>query len=31
MMTVPAFRARKGPGPPLVVLTAYDAMTTAAA
>ena len=31
MMTVPAFRARKGSGPPLVVLTAYDAMTTAAA
>jgi len=30
MMTVPAFRARKS-GPPLVVLTAYDAMTTAAA
>ncbi len=31
MMTVPAFRARKGPDKPLVVLTAYDAMTTAAA
>jgi 3-methyl-2-oxobutanoate hydroxymethyltransferase len=31
MMTVPAFRARKGSGSPLVVLTAYDAMTTAAA
>jgi len=31
MMTVPAFRARKGSGPPLVVLTAYNAMTTAAA
>jgi len=31
MMTVPAFRARKGSGEPLVVLTAYDAMTTAAA
>jgi 3-methyl-2-oxobutanoate hydroxymethyltransferase len=31
MMTVPAFRARKGSGKPLVVLTAYDAMTTAAA
>jgi len=31
MMTVPAFRARKGSGPPLVVLTACDAMTTAAA
>ena len=31
MMTVPAFRARKGSGTPLVVLTAYDAMTTAAA
>jgi 3-methyl-2-oxobutanoate hydroxymethyltransferase len=31
MMTVPAFRARKGSGPPLVVLTAYDAMTTEAA
>jgi 3-methyl-2-oxobutanoate hydroxymethyltransferase len=30
MMTVPGFRARKS-GPPLVVLTAYDAMTTAAA
>ena len=30
-MTVPAFRARKGSGKPLVVLTAYDAMTTAAA
>jgi 3-methyl-2-oxobutanoate hydroxymethyltransferase len=30
MMTVPAFRARKT-GPPLVVLTAYDAMTAAAA
>lgn len=31
MITVPAFRARKGSGKPLVVLTAYDAMTTAAA
>lgn len=31
MMTVPAFRARKGSGQPLVVLTAYDAMTAAAA
>lgn len=31
MMTVPAFRARKGSGPPLVVLTAYDAMTADAA
>jgi 3-methyl-2-oxobutanoate hydroxymethyltransferase len=31
MMTVPAFRARKGSGKPLVVLTACDAMTTAAA
>jgi 3-methyl-2-oxobutanoate hydroxymethyltransferase len=31
MMTVPAFRARKGSGPPLVVLTAYDAPTAAAA
>jgi 3-methyl-2-oxobutanoate hydroxymethyltransferase len=31
MMTVPAFRARKGSATPLVVLTAYDAMTTAAA
>ena len=31
MMTVPAFRSRKGSGNPLVVLTAYDAMTTAAA
>ena len=31
MMTVPAFRSRKGSGTPLVVLTAYDAMTTAAA
>lgn len=30
-MTVPAFRARKGSGPPLVVLTAYDAATTAVA
>jgi len=30
-MTVPAFRARKGAGEPLVVLTAYDAMTAAAA
>jgi len=29
MTTVPAFRARKGAGPPLVVLTAYDAATTA--
>lgn len=31
MLTVPAFRARKGSGRPLVVLTAYDAMTAAAA
>ena len=31
MMTVPAFRARKRSGPPLVVLTAYDAMTTSVA
>jgi 3-methyl-2-oxobutanoate hydroxymethyltransferase len=31
MMTVPAFSARKGSGKPLVVLTAYDAMTTEAA
>jgi 3-methyl-2-oxobutanoate hydroxymethyltransferase len=31
MMTVPAFRARKGSPKPLVVLTAYDAMTAAAA
>jgi len=31
MMTVPAFRARKGSGKPLVVLTACDAMTTSAA
>lgn len=31
MMTVPAFQARKGSNKPLVVLTAYDAMTTAAA
>jgi len=31
MMTVPAFRARKGSPQPLVVLTACDAMTTAAA
>ncbi len=31
MMTVPAFRARKGSGQPLVVLTACDVMTTAAA
>jgi 3-methyl-2-oxobutanoate hydroxymethyltransferase len=30
-MTVPAFRARKGSGTPLVVLTAYDVATTAAA
>jgi len=30
-MTVPAFRARKGSGTPLVVLTAYDAATTAVA
>jgi 3-methyl-2-oxobutanoate hydroxymethyltransferase len=30
-MTVPAFRARKGAGTPLVVLTAYDVATTAAA
>ena len=31
MTTVPAFRARKGKGEPLVVLTAYDAATAAAA
>ena len=31
MMTVPAFRARKGSGPPLVVMTAYDVPTTEAA
>jgi len=31
MMTVPAFRARKGSGKPLVVLTACDSMTAAAA
>jgi 3-methyl-2-oxobutanoate hydroxymethyltransferase len=31
MMTVPAFRARKGSGKPLVLLTAYNAMTAAAA
>lgn len=31
MKTVPAFRARKGSGIPLVVITACDAMTTAAA
>lgn len=31
MITVPAFRNRKGKGPPLVVLTAYDAATAAAA
>jgi 3-methyl-2-oxobutanoate hydroxymethyltransferase len=30
-MTVPAFRARKGTGTPLVVLTAYDVATTMAA
>jgi 3-methyl-2-oxobutanoate hydroxymethyltransferase len=30
-MTVPAFRARKGQGSPLVVLTAYDAATAAVA
>jgi 3-methyl-2-oxobutanoate hydroxymethyltransferase len=30
-MTVPAFRARKGTGAPLVVLTAYDVATTLAA
>ena len=29
MTTVPAFRARKGSGSPLVVLTAYDAATAA--
>jgi 3-methyl-2-oxobutanoate hydroxymethyltransferase len=29
-MTVPAFRGRKGQGPPLVVLTAYDAATALA-
>ena len=31
MMTVPAFRSRKSAGPPLVVLTAYDAMTASVA
>src|SRR6185436_6876703 len=31
MMTVPAFRARKGSPEPLVVLTACDVMTTVAA
>jgi 3-methyl-2-oxobutanoate hydroxymethyltransferase len=31
MMTIPAFRARKGAGPPLVMLTAYDAPTALAA
>jgi 3-methyl-2-oxobutanoate hydroxymethyltransferase len=31
MITVPAFRSRKGTGPPLVVLTAYDAATAALA
>jgi len=30
-MTVPEFRARKGHGPPLAVLTAYDAPSAAAA
>ncbi len=30
-VTVPSFRARKGADPPLVVLTAYDAATTAVA
>ena len=30
-ITVPAFRARKGKGPPLVVLTAYDVATATAA
>ena len=30
-MTVPSFRSRKGSDPPLVVLTAYDAATTAVA
>ena len=30
-MTVPAFRRRKGAGEPLVVLTAYDAVSTAVA
>lgn len=30
-LTVPAFRGRKRKGPPLVVLTAYDAATTASA
>jgi len=30
-MTVPAFRARKGAGPALVVLTAYDVATASAA
>jgi 3-methyl-2-oxobutanoate hydroxymethyltransferase len=30
-MTVPAFRARKNDGPPLVVLTAYDVPTATAA
>ncbi len=31
MITVPAFRARKGRGKPLVVLTAYDAFTASVA
>ena len=31
MMTIPVFRARKGAGPPLVVLTAYDAPSALAA
>ena len=26
-VTVPTFRKRKGEGPPLVMLTAYDAVT----
>jgi len=30
-MTVPEFRRRKGAGPPLVVLTAYDAVSTSVA
>ena len=30
-MTIPEFRARKGKGPPLVMLTAYDAPTALAA
>ena len=30
-LSVPAFTGRKGQGPPLVVLTAYDVPTTLAA